>query len=168
MCDIGGEKMYEDQIKRLNILKKDLDKKVVVKLEVEPMVGLMSLLENGLEPLNPKEDSAVSEVQQLVAEVEEMLEAVIEGGLDKASIRAYQKAYKAMTVDIKKIYGIEPAGAIVSQYLAVGLSIGTGLGVALLSVNPAFISLGIGIGLSLGVALGSAKEKEAKKSGKMY
>lgn len=86
----------------------------------------------------------------------------------KTKKRSYYKKFNELGALVKAKYGYVSKGTTQSTYLAIGVSIGTALGVAFMGSNPAFIGIGIPIGVAIGVAIGSSKEKELEKQDKLY
>lgn len=84
-------------------------------------------------------------------------------------MKAYKKSYAKLIVKVKEVFNLEPAGSIATQYMGIGIALGTSIGVALMAAtNPAFMSIGTGLGVAIGAAIGAQKEKEAKEEGRLF
>ena len=88
---------------------------------------------------------------------------------DTSKRKACQVICGNITAHVREKYGLVEKGYSVGSYLAMGIAIGCGLGVALMSAgNTAYWAIGTGTGIALGAALGSSKEEQYKKDGKRY
>ncbi len=106
-------------------------------------------------------------VDRMLAEASTALKGILAG--DKSKRKAYRAICNNITSHVRLKYGLVEKGYYVTSYLAMGIAIGSGLGVALMAAgNTAYLAIGTGIGIALGAALGSAKEEQLKKDGKLF
>lgn len=159
--------MVEDKITKLRDMKLDLDSKQIKKLSIEELKNLLAKL---IDKQLIDGSETAKDVEILINQVFDDLDDVIKSRvLNKVELKAYKKSYSTLVAKVKDVYNLVATGSLQSEYMGIGIALGTGIGVALMAAtNPAFMSIGTGIGIAIGAGIGAQKEKEAKAEGRLY
>jgi hypothetical protein len=104
-------------------------------------------------------------LENLFTQIIDLLE---ERPLDRASFKRYKVLLAATQKHVRDEYGWIMKGEITGQYMAYGVSFGLLVGVAFMTMNPAFIAIGLPIGIALGVSIGTSKENDLEDKGLLY
>lgn len=133
-------------------LSEEMDEKQQKKLNIHKLV----LIAQKIEEKEIKDKSVNQHFEKLIQ------------SLNNEDYKAYRKEYQSLINVIENKYNFVEKEHFIGTYIALGLSLGTGIGVALMNINSAFFPIGIGCGLSIGVAIGTSKDNEALKNNNVY
>ena len=146
--------MLDNYRKELELITRDYSDKQLKKLRICSLLRLADKLQT----YNDNEiESMMIEVKDLLSRSEDMLD---------------YKSYKNKICEIKKLvtskFDLQERGSVSSQYVGIGIAIGTGVGVAFMSINAAMMSVFTALGIVFGTSIGNQKEKALDKEGKIY
>ncbi|SDJ57290.1 hypothetical protein [Salimicrobium halophilum] len=140
---------------RIDELRKQVDLKTAKKLELEKVDRIMKRLEE----FSPECETCANDKRRLAQQLDDLLEK--NGNLEKNDIEKLKKVKGDMISHLQKVHKMVPEGQNVGLFMAIGISIGTSLGLVVFEN----MAIGISLGLAMGVAVGSGKDAEAKKKG---
>ncbi|MBI9010726.1 MAG: hypothetical protein JEZ08_00735 [Clostridiales bacterium] len=148
--------MLENYKQELESIARHLTDKEYKKMKIQSLLSLSEKLE----------EMTDHEIESILLEVMSM---VHESSRDEHfDMKPYRKKVKLVKELVIKKFDFHERGTIQSQYVAIGICLGSGIGAAFTSVMPSMIGAFSGIGIAIGVAIGTQKEKEAEKAGKLY
>lgn len=135
-----------------------LTKKQRNKLQTETFVRLIDkLLEKEVKDQDIEDD---------VSALKQLLITFVNGNYEGK--KTFMKLFRALNKKVKAKYRFVPKGYYQTLYMGLGISLGSAIGVSLITINIAFFPIGIGVGVAIGAGLGSTKEKAAKDKDLLY
>lgn len=148
--------MLENYKQELESVARNLTAKEYKKMKIQSLVNLSEKLE----------ELTDQEIELLLQEVKNMVyESTRE---DQFNMKSYRKKVNSVKKIVIKKFDFHERGTIQSQYVGIGICLGSGIGAAFTSVMPSMIGAFSGFGIAIGVGIGIQKEKEAEKAGKLY
>lgn len=145
--------MLDNYSKEVESICRDYNDKELKKLRVCSLKRLADKLQT-------YEDT---EIEHLMEEVKSLLSSD-----PLANLKVYRRKVTEVKTLVTKKLDLQERGSVSSQYVGIGIALGTGIGVAFISINTAMMSVFTGLGIVFGSSLGNQKEKALEKEGKIY
>lgn len=139
-------------------LAEHLTKKQRQKLQTETFIHMVDKL--------VKKEVKDQDIADKVNALKQLLITFVNGNFDGK--KTFIKDFRQLKKDVKDKYGYVPKGYYSSMYMGLGVSLGSAIGISLMTINVAFFAIGIGCGVAIGAGLGTTKEKAAEEKDLWY
>lgn len=111
-------------------------------------------------------DKNDQEIEQLIEEAYHYLKELRSD--NKPAQKSFRKTMRLLKSKVRETYGYIEKGALVSEYMSIGIGIGLAFGAVFVAFNPALIAIGLPIGVAIGLGVGQQKENKADEDNKLY
>ncbi|WP_217700175.1 hypothetical protein [Halobacillus salinus] len=141
---------------RIDALRKKVDSKEAKKLELDKL----ERIKKRLEEFSPECETCTNHLNDLEEHLDRLL---AKEEITSDNFAELKKMKNELASHLQKTHHLVLEGHNLALYMAIGISIGTALGLTVFD-NAA---IGTSLGLAMGVAIGAGKDEEAKKKGLM-
>lgn len=148
--------MLNDFKRELELVSNGFTDKEVKKMRIKSLLNLSEKLLN-------YEDG---DIEPMMYKIKDMINDYTRD--DDFDFKHYKKAVTEVKQRVQSKFDLRERGTVSSQYVGIGIALGTGIGVAFISINPAMMSIFSALGIVFGSSIGRQKESEYDKNNKLY
>lgn len=149
------KEMLDNYYSEISAIKNQFDGKATKKLHINRLLNLSSKLLDYEDQL----------VENIMIDLKNRLMTYQAGDFN---YKAYNKTWSELVSTVEKKFGLVAKGTKQATSMSLGMCFGVAIGTALMSNNPAMLSIGIGCGLAIGSGYGAMLEKKLVEKGLIY